>query len=57
MKDQLNADINSVMKKHALLKSKQDDTLLELQHRHEALSTVNSKTEDLSHRFKMTQDQ
>jgi len=51
MKDSLNADINTVSKKQSLLKSKQDDTLLELRHRLEQLKTVQVKTEELASRF------
>jgi len=51
MKDSLNADINTVSKKQSLLKSKQDDTVLELRHRLEQLKTVQVKTEELAGRF------
>jgi chromosome segregation ATPase len=50
MKDGLSADITSVNKKHSLLKSKQDDTILELRHRLEQLKTLQVKTDELSNR-------
>lgn len=54
MKDSITTDINNIMKKHSLLKSKQDDTILELKARLENLKVLQMKTDDLSNRFNNT---
>jgi chromosome segregation ATPase len=54
MKDSITTDINNIMKKHSLLKSKQDDTILELKARLENLKVLQMKTDDLSNRFNIT---
>jgi chromosome segregation ATPase len=56
MKDSITTDINNIMKKHSLLKSKQDDTILELKARLENLKVLQMKTDDLSNRFNNTCD-
>lgn len=56
MKDSITTDINNIMKKHSLLKSKQDDTILELKARLENLKVLQMKTDDLSNRFNITCD-
>lgn len=56
MKDALTTDITAVMKKHSMLQSTQDRTVLELKQRTIQLQTMNAKTEELNSRFALNSE-